>query len=421
MWHLLVLTQKNLFLRMSNNRGLLVIQLILSKIVDKDNDAVTENLAKLPLSVLSQNDSDLLTATFLKQAAEHANNEAARTIISAFDLARIRIDPLPAITQLFLNTSLSREALVFTINCFPEKNPIDFYVDLVNMSGDLLALKAAGVINTVFPEMKSEDWITLLNLTNNDPDEDDEDGYPNQMLRAFFQTKVAETGATAARPSWIIDHPQEELEPVPDNIPSVKEGVELLLDDLVRRNVSIVATEGTEKDEHVDIRHGNEVKETLISQYAISTIMERIQLLSPIRQIPLFNDSPLFREFGPVNTIYTLSSNTIDLNHPCSKHGGCRMLICTEFEQMYSDGDDIDVMAIYDHIANIDWFRKSCDVCLTTIPYRHYAIRQPLRHGGWRGCFCSMDCMKTDVTDPNIAIMIGRMQEQLDVIGIRHR
>lgn len=405
---------------MSNNAGTIVIQLILSKIADKDIDAVSSNLARLPLGVISSTQSDTLLSWFLNKAAEHHNTDAARTIVSAFDMARIRVDPLPAITQLFLNTSLSRDTLLFTLNCFPEKQPLDYFIDLVNMSGDLLALKAAALIITAFPTISSTDWALLLSLTDRDPESEpeEEDAYPNQMLRVFLQAKVAETGVCTKRPEWVQDFSIEDIPHVPDTIPSVKEGVELLLEAIEKQQINIIS--GVD-GESVDVRQSNEVKETLISQYAISTIAEKIQMLFPVKEMEPFDDTIIFREFGPLNTMYTISAEPPDPAHECSKHGGCRMFTCTEFEQMYADGDAIDIMAIEEQTDNIDWFRKSCDKCLKPINHRHFAIRQPLCHGGWMGCFCSIDCMKEGVTDPHIALMIGRMQEQLSVIGIRHR
>ena len=104
----------------------------------------------------------------------------------------------------------------------------------------------------------------------------------------------------------------------------------------------------------------------------------------------------------------------------CSKYGGCRLFLCKEFESININGDDIDVMAMEEQVIVNDWYRKSCDKCLKRISKRHHGIRQPLCHGGWRGCYCSFECMEVDINDdPQVAVMIGRMKEQLDVIGIR--
>jgi hypothetical protein len=120
---------------------------------------------------------------------------------------------------------------------------------------------------------------------------------------------------------------------------------------------------------------------------------------------------------------------------------------------MHLDGEEIDIMAIdeyNDHIEyssisykqsdsdkminetiaistvgspliHYEWFRGSCDICLKRISHKHHAVRQPLSHGGWRGCFCSISCMKQEITDPGCSLMVGRIQEQLDIIGIRDR
>lgn len=428
------------------NSGMIVIQLILSKIADGDNQAVQNNLARLPLAVIPSTQSETLISWFLTECMKHNNVEASRIIIDVFDTSRIRIDPLPALTQLFLNTNLSREVLLFALSCFPEKRPLDFYIDLVNTNGDMDALKIATMVNTIYPDMPSEDWISLYKLT--ETEEEDEE-YPNPMLRIFFETKVAETGSCVSRPDWVRDYPPVEIVPVPDTIPSVKEAVDLLLEDFKKHNIAIVSDT---TNESVDIQHGAEVKEQLISQYAISTIAEKIQMLSLVNPIEPFDDVAIFREYGPLNTIYTVSNAPLDPNHPCSHNGGCRMFTCTEFEQMLIDGEEIDVMAMdeyNDHsesitieytpygqtekvveqinvttvgtpITQIEWFRKSCDLCLKPISRKHHAVRKPLLHGGWRGCYCA-DCLKLTVTDPNEAIMVGRLQEQLNVIGIRDR
>ncbi|CAH6418149.1 Hypothetical protein HVR_LOCUS24 [uncultured virus] len=410
---------------MSTNQSTIIIQFILVKIQDDNCEDITTNLVKLPLTALPLIQSDTLIAWFLAECTRHQKVNAARTIINIFDEARIRVDPLPAITQIFLNPNINRETLSFVMMCFPEKRPIDYYVDLININcfmGDIMALKAAVLINTIFPNVSGEDWSTLLKLTDSDPEaEDEEDMYPNQALRAFFQTKVAETGTVAPKPEWVREYPVVEISPLPNTIPSVKEAVDLLIDDLKRQTFL------NEKGKVVDIERNNEVRDTLITQYAISTIPEKILMLSQVRTIEPVDDIEIFREYGPVNSIYSVVAEDASIedetsaNYVCGKYGGCRMITCSEFETMYADGEEIDVCAIEEHTRHIDWFRNSCDRCLTYIPKRHYAVRRPLLHGGWKGCFCSFEHMTEGVTDPQVALMIGRMKEQMYRIGIRDR
>ena len=440
----------------NTNNGAIVIQFILTKITDLDIQGVQDGLARLPLAVIPTESSDTLIAWFLTKCMETENIEAARLILETFDLNRISVDPLPAITQLFMNPNISHDVLLFAVHCFPEKQPLNYYNDLVNMNDDINALKAAARINTVFPDVSCEDWSLLYKLTESGDDEDEEDDqYHNPLLRCFFETKIAETGSFVSTPSWVKEYPVEDLIPVPDTVLNVKDAVDLLISDMKKQKLTIIAEDSGDSGEvdTVDIEHEPEVKEQLISQYSISTVMEKIQMLSHVKHIEPFNDIAIFREHGPVNTLYTVSSSSYDSDHPCSKFGGCRMFTCTEFENMRFDGEEIDIMAVdeyNDHveyatisykrdgsdesvteniivtnvgpsIIHYEWFRGSCDICLKRIARKHHAIRQPLCHGGWRGCYCSIDCMKQDITDPGCALMVGRMAEQLDVIGIRDR
>ena len=271
------------------------------------------------------------------------------------------------------------------------------------MGDDDAAFKLAGIISTMFPLLSHEEWTELLKLTDNFEEEE----YPNQKLRSFFQSKVAETRMTFKCPEWMrFDLTEKDIPAYPNNIPAVKEAVDIILDDLHRQNISFTH------------KNTEELKNTLIAQYALSTSIEKISILSVTKEIPMFDDTIIFQEFGPVNTVYRHDIN-VDSSHECEKYGGCRMLLCNEFEEINDNGEIIDVIAADDLL--LDWFRGSCDECLNTIPYKHYALREPLCHGGWRGCYCSFDCLKKYIDDPLIAVMIGRIKEQLEVIGIRDR
>ena len=173
----------------------------------------------------------------------------------------------------------------------------------------------------------------------------------------------------------------------------------------------------------------------LIGQYAIATLTEKLAMLSHLRKVEAFDSTPYcrkfetfdstpyFREYGPVNTLYTVDSEDHDGSSPCGKFGGCRMFLCTEFEDMDADGTEVDIFAVEEHVADLDWWRESCDVCHKRISSKYAALRLPLVGGGWRGCYCSEECLKS-IIPPNataLAVSVGRMLEQLQEIGIRQR
>jgi len=382
------------------------MQQILSAIANENDEELSINLLRLPLKDITKDNAETLINYFLEQAFKKKNKQAIRTIVSIFDSARIQ-DVLPAITNLCLNPLVSRELLLFVFECHPQKTALDYFVDLINMGDDNIALKVAGILNGIFPNMTKANWSLLYKLTDNVEEEE----YENQLLRAFFNTKVIELSKHKEKPSWVRTLPPCTITTFPVKIPSVRKAVELIFNDFKKATQAV-----TNDEEEVD---DNELKENLISQYSISISLEKINMLKSLTHITLFDDRPLFNEYGPVNTIYTVI--TKDHEHICSKYGGCRMFLCTEFEQLNSNGYEIDCMAVEEQYIVSDWFRGSCDECMHKIEHKHHAIRLPLRHGGWKGCYCSIECMKPYITDKITAVMVGRIKEQLEIIGIRDR
>lgn len=139
-----------------------------------------------------------------------------------------------------------------------------------------------------------------------------------------------------------------------------------------------------------------------------------------------------FQILGPVNIITGADLEGDDI---CAKFGGCRMLTCNCFERdssraglsFYVEGgiEDDDEIEHY-----VDWFmfgRCQNESCKTPrILSRAYAIREPLPHGGWMGCYCSPQCLKEslssdDATNALTTSVIDRVVDQLYATGIFDR
>lgn len=123
-----------------------------------------------------------------------------------------------------------------------------------------------------------------------------------------------------------------------------------------------------------------EISEIVLDE-AIFTVMgsmDREQIISEFKK----NKYNLNRLFGPPNNIYGSQCST-------SPNGICRMLTCRcrDFDQ---DCEDCELIS--DNNPNA-WFSGSCDLCNLKILDPCYALRYPIKHGGWDGCFCSMECM----------------------------
>lgn len=279
--------------------------------------------------------------------------------------------------RLFGLKKATREIIAFIISCFPEKILIEYFIDLINFRDDDLC----GIVVPKLPieNFPSKRWKMLSDVVEEDDD--------HEFLKEFFREKLANN-----KPWWVKKLSKKDWDPVPNELPTVCAAIKLLTTDVEKLTL--------EEDD----------QDKLISQYAISTIIEKIQMLCNLKEIPIYNDIPIFREFGPVNQIY--STTALESSERiCNLNGGCRMFLCCEFEESEEEDDCV----------TSDWFTGKCEVCDECVENKYYSLRMPLIHGGWKGCYCSFKCLAEDIPDELISLMVGRMKEQLETIGIRDR
>lgn len=300
----------------------------------------------------------------VKKAFSSGDKQEVQTILKDVNLI-----------ELFQRAKATKDIVAFVISSFPDKIMLEYLIDLINYKDDNLSKVVVPKLD--MSSVSAKQWKLLNNVVQEDDDVD--------YLKEVIKQKLSEL---KIKPRWVKKFTKIELEPVPNNIPSTYEAVKLLMEDT--ENLSL---EG-------------DVKDRLISQYSISTIIEKIQMTSHVNDIPIYNDIPLFREFGPVNSIY--SKGYLDPTHICAKYGGCRMFLCSEFEDFEDDEEFIP-----------DWFFGKCQICEKSITERTHSLRMPLSHGGWKGCYCSFRCLSDDIPDEITSLMVGRIKEQLDTIGIR--
>lgn len=387
--------------------ALTLIQSICTHIAEGNIEGVGELLPRLALSRLGPEPAQKLLCVLLSVAADANRVRIVRLLIGYFDIQRPG-DPLPVLTQLLALTYITSQQLGMVLACFPEKSPVDYYIDLMNLHNETTALQIIPVLQSFYPHVSPDDWLFLLKQT--DPDEDsDETEHP--LLRAFFSDQVRKTGRSSKCPSWVRQLPDVPIPVIDLPLPTVDAAVTLLLE---KMNKDLVATADGES---VDLTQLQLVRSTLIHQYCLSTVTEKLAMLRDHIPVPEYDDSVHFREYGPVNTQHTVQSEPHNLEHQCGKYGGCRMLLCTEFELA-----DEDLLAMEEHQVESDWWKGECDGCNKSVA-RHHALRMPLFGGGWRGCYCSLECLKkpVDVNDLSTGMMIGRMMEQLECFGIRDR
>jgi len=106
----------------------------------------------------------------------------------------------------------------------------------------------------------------------------------------------------------------------------------------------------------------------------------------------------LNRTYGPTNSFsdYINEFETFyDDNNPIRQENKLstiyseHMLSCV----LYDNEDGFDGA----YLKTYDWFTGVCEKCVSKIPFRHWAVREPHYWGGWRGCYCSWDCVLDDL------------------------
>ena len=117
------------------------------------------------------------------------------------------------------------------------------------------------------------------------------------------------------------------------------------------------------------------------------------------------------RVFGPANRY--VDRNCI--SNP-NRNGPCRMLEC-----LCREVEDNDVY-IFD---KAEWFTGTCNNyrCSRRIRDRSHCVRIPAEGGGWKGCFCSIDCMSEALPfrDENMNFRIENMKASLYEDGVMDR
>lgn len=358
------------------------LDIIFTAITNNDVPRVISCVSALNVVFIAKPESDMLLYRLITHALP--NFQCVRAILDVFDNDRVVVDPLPAITNLLTNPHITNDVLLQCMSCYSEKIAFDYYVDIANM--DITDADLAQHAFTILPNLTSEEWDKLVSIT----EDIDGDAYHNQALRQFFIDQAKANKQYA--PKWVTSGPQFEFQPLPRDIP----------------NTCCVIQHLEKPDQDIN---------ELIISYAMAPVSEKLRMLG---HDAIYEDEAVFREYGPVNTVYEGQGES---EYECSKYGGCRMLLCNEFEATM-DGEDIDLMADYDLIGERSWFTGQCqyEECKThKIQAHHYALRLPLMYGGWKGCYCSFKCLEACTNDSYTRTMIHIMKEQIMELGIRDR
>ena len=218
----------------------------------------------------------------------------------------------------------------------------------------------------------------------------------NSTCADYLFEQVADTADPANIPPWVgnftgveilpddsdIEYPQV-ISSI-DKLPTFDEAVHLLSEGQQHLKLENFSIEQIEK--HLSLM-SDEDFELYITPFVVRKA-----------RIALSDDLVLFRLMGPAHPII---GGDLSQDHPCYRWGGCRMFLCGCREN-YDDIDE-DIYGNSPDLYPYLWFTGACEVCNFQIERPFHAVRLPLYEGGWKGTYCSFDCLRQSIDSEDIS------------------
>jgi hypothetical protein len=349
------------------------------------------------------------------------NKDAGTTILNYFAETNPSEPIYPTVVSLYFIQSTNIKVLKWVLDLY-ERNIFDDILHFPFYEQEPTFELALSRLDEIHGEQDEEFYNNVLAYLK-------EEGIQNPLTSGYIIRKIEELSKPAPPPAWIIEEDNPKYSQFKDNIPTQK-----YLESITREEPEVdkfiipsgpeaadLLTKGLE-NQGLTVEDIKDQREHIARQYELSDTETKIELIKPFYTIEnkklLENDDSIFRIYGPSNRIdgeYLMLQNT-----PCSRLGGCRMFLCLHLENYSED------LGVQDSIPDfLDWFHPECDYCERKILKRNYAFRLPGLFGGWKGCFCSVDCTKGSIErdDYNIVYMslIDIAVENLRKTGIQER
>jgi len=375
-------------------------------IIAGDREAFIRILESLPLARISIDASNRILVLWLNLCAKYKRNDIAREILIHFNQLGQDNDVhnIQTFSYLFLLPEIEDATLRFLATNLNEYTFVEVIEDLIGYDGgdkvsaatqraiDIFAIndKYAKTVHELYQQAEKEG---------------------NDAVAEVLQNNYQRYAPLKGKPEWVRNFmavlPYEDEIPLPVlEVPSVQqpnsedEEVDLLIAGM--RDIGIGVNDIKEARAKL-LQMDPEFRKAALRDVLLNRTNRNLQY-----------EEELFRILGPANAVYGASLTS---DHVCSRYGGDRMFTCVCFEVVDPEDD-----VIYEQ-EEVDWFTGSCDVCSMRIAQRYYAVRKPLVHGGWKGCYCSFDCVREDYDQPDLAAreIIAQVEADLKRIGIQDR
>jgi hypothetical protein len=377
----------------------------------EDADILDAYLEEFPLELLEDEDADMTVVYFLQLCESSGNKQAVFSILQRWERV------YPAHTRLFSLdwTSSPTEGDVISSLSFietallgtdMESSYAGHMMTILSTMGGQEAVLGATRLSSVYERQSVEMYKFLLDYLQ---EMVVESNIINDEVKDYLEELYSEASQIASIPSYLIGNDglltshDELVDLLPQAVnfnPSDAENVDsedalFILKDAISALPGVTLREDTDtwNDIVTGMKSSNPQERTSI----VSSIMEYIG------EIELQKDRLTFQVLGPVNPIKDPDELNSRGKSPCVKHGGCRMMTCYELENFGDDGhlkeEDVEDTGNY---SRLEWFTFKCDSCNKKIEQKHHAVRIPVTDGGWMGCYCSWQCVRDDISGPEV-------------------
>lgn len=400
---------------MSQSSALIALQLLMQNIAQGNSEDVVKYLNLIDIPTLSPEKADSLLARLVTTAAEYNAGAIVRVIISAFEPNFTDRYRLPLLNQILMDQRFEDDIVAFVLRQYPEVSYFKLAQDFVKWDADPDIMAGLVRLDDIRGSLDIEEYRELYKLSRTQE-------YSNNVASDFFAYQLDQKSDYAEIPTWIRNFTEEETLPYEDELVLPESGPFIFDVPETIEEVVDILTAGLEaagrSQEDVELAQ-MELRKRLVG----ATREEKAAYLQDAfenkAKVNLADDDDLFAILGPANAI--VDSDLADDESICYNYGGCRMLCCIEFEDFLNPDEEI----IYDRseYSQTEWFKGACQVCHLRIRRPAHALRMPLEHGGWKGCYCSETCLRKDIDEDNLLIwaLLDQVIADLNRIGIQDR
>lgn len=359
---------------------------------------------------------------------EHQRQDMVRLTVDHWRSFNFLEAERPVLVSLYFLPEVDIDVLKFVRDSLRDKNTDRYFEAVRYRLNSPSAVDALQRLGDVYGRADAETYRSIL---KNIEEYQTVIGSDNTPLREHVTERISEVERYAAYPSWI----SSERRTVPAHSDLAEEAEKYAL---LRMETAVSNLTSQERryainsilEAPLEIFRDNAVVDSIRRKLESSDEKDARDINNLLRsnnELTLYSDRQLFRTFGPAHPISGYQT-TLDSRSkvPCDKFGGCRMMLCYEFENidpLTGEPYDVDIVE-NENYDLVDWFRNSCDYCLKKIRAKHHALRRPMISGGWVGCFCSWNCIIESYSDKDYPLwieLVNVIRKQFEEFGIEDR